>query len=127
MVKDSGAPARTGAIKPLNAPQPISVRTDGEGRPAAVRMETPAAGRGLPPGAPRRGREPRVSRLRSLRSDGEWIAVAGVGNLWKINDEWWRGQREEIERVYYVLVLQNGQSVTVFHDMTTHEWHRQAD
>ena len=56
-----------------------------------------------------------------------WLAVSQVDGIWKINDEWWRGPDEEIERLYFSLTLENGQHVTVFHDLARRTWLRQAD
>lgn len=49
-------------LRALNAPQPVAVEADAEGRPAALTL---------------RGR-----RLR----------VAQVQDAWRIDDEWWHGQ-----------------------------------
>lgn len=53
--------------------------------------------------------------------------VTSIEDFWKINDEWWRGEEQEIERVYFDLVLQSSQRLTVFHDLVGDEWFRQAD
>lgn len=124
MVTNSRAPARAGAIKPLNAPQPVSVRTDERGAPVAVQIKPPAA-RGS--GRPRRQRNAPAARLKGIRSDGAWIAVSEVENRWKVNEGWWRGPDEEIERMYFVLLLEGGQTATIFQDMVSGEWRRQAD
>jgi len=49
-----------------------------------------------------------------------------VEDIWKINDEWWRGEESRIERIYFELLLESGRRVTVFHDVTRCAWHRQA-
>ncbi len=54
------------------------------------------------------------------------MTVAEVENLWKVNDEWWRGSDEEIARLYYVLRLESGQQLTVYLDLISHNWYRQA-
>ena len=92
--------------------------------PTAVRIEPPAA-RGS--GRPRRQRNAPAARLKSIRSDGAWIAVSEVDDRWKVNEGWWRGPDEEIERMYFVLLLEGGQNVTIFQDMVSGEWRRQAD
>jgi len=61
-----------------------------------------------------------------LVSDGAWMRIVEIENLWKVNDEWWRGSEEEIARLYYVLRFQNGQQLTVYLDLTTNNWYRQA-
>lgn len=55
------------------------------------------------------------------------MTVVSVEDFWKINDEWWRGEEQEIERVYFDLILQSSQRLTVFHDLVRDEWFRQAD
>ena len=103
-------------IKPLNAPRPIQVRATGYGSPAAVRIEAAA-------------RDVDRSRVRrpTRRVEETWLAVSQIDDIWKINDEWWRGPDEEIERLYFSLTLENGQHVTVFHDLTRRVWRRQTD
>ncbi len=64
--------------------------------------------------------------LAPLVSDGAWMKVTAIENLWKVNDEWWRGPEEEIARLYYVLRLANGQQLTVYLDLVANSWHRQA-
>ena len=61
-----------------------------------------------------------------LVSDGKWMQVLEVENLWKVNDEWWRGPEEEIARLYFVLRLQNGQQLTVYLDLIVNNWYRQS-
>ena len=102
-------------IKPLNAPRPIQVRTTGYGSPAAVCVETA------------RDIDRSRARRRTRRVEETWLAVSQVDDIWKINDEWWRGPDEEIERLYFSLTLENGQHVTVFHDLARRTWRRQAD
>ena len=103
-------------IKPLNAPRPIQVRTTEYGSPAAVCVD--AAARDVD--------RPRARR-RTRRVEETWLAVSQVDDIWKINDEWWRGPDEEIERLYFSLTLENGQHVTVFHDLARRTWRRQSD
>ena len=62
----------------------------------------------------------------ALVSDGAWVKVDEIENLWKVNDEWWRGPDEEIARLYYVLRLANSQQLTVYLDLITNSWYRQA-
>ena len=123
-------------IKPLNAPRIIYVRTDSDGNPIAVQVPptitSPRARR-----AAKRSRSTTRSTQRTpsnlsenvpvaLVSDGAWVEVAEIENLWKVNDEWWRGPDEEIARLYYVLRLENSQQLTVYLDLIANSWHRQA-
>ena len=60
MVETARAPAGTGALRAINVPQPVTVKANNDGRPAAVRL----SGRILP--------------------------VASVEDHWRVDDEWWR-------------------------------------
>ena len=62
-----------------------------------------------------------------LLSDGTWVRVTGIEDLWKVNDEWWRGPEEEIARLYYVIRLENSQQITVYLDLIANNWYRQTD
>tara|TARA_B100000586_G_scaffold205134_1_gene152733 strand:- start:127 stop:438 length:312 start_codon:yes stop_codon:yes gene_type:complete len=95
---------RSSGMKILNTPLAIEVRTNSTGNPTAIHM---------PPSA-------------QLRSNGKWVNVTKVENLWKVNDEWWRGPDEEISRLYYVLRIDSGQQITLFLDLITNKWHRQS-
>ena len=95
MVSNPRAPSRARAIKPLNAPAQLEVREDGRGRPV------------------------------SLAVGGNMQPVASIEDTWKINDEWWRGPGQEIERVYFEVLLADGRRVTLFHDLVSSEWFRQ--
>ena len=118
MVTNTRKAPRTGAIKPLNAPASIQVQTDGAGRPVAVRLPVLAAS---------------IRSARPARSDrpspppfSPWQVVATVDDRWKVVDEWWRGPDQHIARMYYSLVLENGQRATIFHDFGSEAWYRQA-
>jgi len=67
-----------------------------------------------------------LSENTPLVSDGKWVQVVEIENLWKVNDEWWRGPEEEIARLYYVLRLQNGQQLTIYLDLIVNNWYRQS-
>ncbi len=112
MVKNPGAQARPGAIKLLNQPEPVQVATDFGGRPSSVSVRTSL------PARSKRGRsDTRISTMQT---------VAAIDDRWKINDEWWRGPNEEIERMYYSLLLESGHKVVVYQDMKSGDWFRQA-
>lgn len=111
MVTNTGTAPRAGAIKPLNAPAPIQVQTDEAGRPVAVRLPVLAASKS--------------ARSRSSPFS-PWQTVAAVDDRWKVVDEWWRGPGQQIARMYYSLVLKNGQRATIFHDFGGQAWYRQA-
>jgi len=54
------------------------------------------------------------------------LTVASLEDVWKINDEWWRGPDHRIERTYFDLLLQSGKRIAIFHDITSDTWHRQS-
>ncbi len=113
MVKNPGATARPGAIKLLTQPEPVQVATDPAGRPSSVSMRTSL------PARSKRGRSA-DSRISTMQT------VAAIDDRWKVNDEWWRGPNEEIERMYYSLLLESGHKTVVYQDMKSGEWYRQA-
>ena len=59
------------------------------------------------------GRPIRVGRL----------AVAAVDDQWRIDDEWWR--QEPISRMYWAVILDNGDRLTIYRDLIKGTWHRQ--
>jgi len=146
----NSVPKHSGGIKPLNAPRTVHVRTDPNGNPTSIQVppaiESPRARRAAkrrnnphtartysPPlqGRELEGGSNRVpaattSNARALVSDGKWMRVAEIENLWKVNDEWWRGPDEEISRLYYVLRLESGQQLTIYLDLITNSWYRQS-
>ena len=116
------------SIQQLNAPQTVHVKTDSAGMPAQVRISQLAlSDSSRQSGRPSRRRNLRQNHLKAIRSDGQWMTVISIEDFWKINDEWWRGEEQEIERVYFDLVLESSQRLTVFHDLVRDEWFRQAD
>ncbi len=124
----------SGGVKPLNAPRVVYVRTDPDGNPISVQVP-PAINSPRMRRTPKRFRStthPTPSDLSGnvasspLVSDGKWMKVVAIENLWKVNDEWWRGPEEEISRLYYVLRLKNGQQLTVYLDLIANNWRRQA-
>jgi hypothetical protein len=82
-------------LRPLNAPSPLRVDLDGNGRVTSIW---------------RQGRlTPR--------------AIATVQDRWRIDDEWWR--EHAIARMYYRLLLDDGTLLTVYHDLVTDAWYEQ--
>ena len=123
-------PVYPGGIKPLNAPRTIHVRTDSAGNPASIQVP-PATG--SPRSRRKHGNNSRSTREREQRptqttllSDGKWMLVVEIDDIWKVNDEWWRGPNEEIARLYYVLRLESGQKLTIYINLATNIWYRQA-
>ena len=111
-------------------PSPLPPRERGQNR-HTTRIDPPSLqGRELEGGFSRQ--RPTMTGKRTASptaqfiSDGKWMKVVEIENLWKVNDEWWRGPDEEIARLYYVLRLESGQQLTVYLDLTTNDWYRQA-
>ena len=50
--------------------------------------------------------------------------VKEVLETWRIDDEWWR--EKPISRLYYSLLLEDGRNLTVYRDLVTERWARQA-
>ena len=138
--KASGKSAKTsrihsGGIKPLNAPRVIYVHTGSEGNPVSIQVPATIDSPQVRRAANRQKgvrSNPRLTPHQSINvntplvSDGKWMQVVEIENLWKVNDEWWRGPEEEIARLYYGLRLQNGQQLTVYFDLIVNSWYRQS-
>jgi len=55
---------------------------------------------------------------------GKRQMVKSLEDRWRLDDEWWRSQA--ISRMYYAIVCQTGQRVTVFKDLLQGDWWRQG-
>jgi hypothetical protein len=91
----SSARGRASDLRPLNAPSPLRVDLDGDGRVVAIW---------------------RQGRLAPRK-------IAAVQDRWRIDDEWWR--EHPIARIYYALVLDDGTLLTVYHDLASDTWFEQ--
>ena len=80
------------ALRPLNVPRPLRVRTGMGGRPRFLYLK---------------GRVRKVQHIREI---------------WQIDDEWWRNP---ISRRYATLILEDGQTLTVYRDLTDRRWYLQ--
>ena len=150
MAKNSGKASGAGAIRSLNRPQEMIVRTaeglggrPGVGLPeqsschpesarrtkglrASASDSSPAAQNDIC-GVPEQGSEffaKNVKKPISLRLHGRWFEVESVEDIWRIDDEWWR--EEAVSRMYYRCAVDGGMSVTVFHDLINGRWYRQS-
>ena len=106
MVTHPRAQNRTGRIRPLNRPRPLRVEAGEDACP-----------------------EPGVSRSRSSRPIAVYLAsqryaVESVLETWRIDDEWWR--ERAVSRVYHSLLLEDGQTVTVYRDLVSGRWWEQG-
>ena len=94
---------RVDRLRAINLPRRAIVELDTEGRPVAIELvgkrET-GNGKRPPPSPPR-------------------LAVEGVGEVWRIDDEWWR---RPIARRYVEVMLDGGGRVMLFEDLVTGEW-----
>jgi len=50
--------------------------------------------------------------------------VVLLEDRWRIDDEWWRN--EPVARLYYAVLLDNGQRMVIFKDLTTGQWYQQS-
>jgi hypothetical protein len=82
-------------LRPLNAPMPLRVQLDEQGRVAAIW---------------RQGRlTPRT--------------IAAIQDRWRIDDEWWR--EHPVSRMYYEVVLDDGSLLTMYQDLAVDQWFEQ--
>ncbi|MBI3082376.1 MAG: hypothetical protein HYY94_05630 [Gemmatimonadetes bacterium] len=54
-----------------------------------------------------------------MEDDDKRWAVEAVGEIWRVDDEWWR---QPISRRYFDVVLEGGGHVVLFEDLTTTQW-----
>ena len=60
---------------------------------------------------------------RAMLWKGLYRRVRAVHDTWRIDDEWWR---EEIARRYFVVELEGGRRLTVYHDLRNDAWYSQG-
>jgi hypothetical protein len=95
LIKTADVRRQKSDLRPLNAPSPLRVQTDAEGRIVSLW---------------RQGRlTPRT--------------IAAIQDHWRIDDEWWR--EHTISRIYYELLLDDGTLLTVYHDLVADAWFEQ--
>src|SRR5919202_5439467 len=82
----------------LNEPQPLEVQA----------VETPG------------GPAPRLIRWR-----GRWRRVVGIDDVWHVDDLWWRGPDEEVQRRYFLVRLEGDVPLTLFMDRLRGGWYSQ--
>ena len=91
---DEGRGARSDRLRALNVPRAIAVELDDTGLPARVRD----GGRG---------------------TGDEWRIVEGIGDTWRLDDEWWR---RPIARRYVEVILEQGGRMVLYQDLVSGEW-----
>jgi len=45
-------------------------------------------------------------------------------DTWRIDDEWWR--EKPVSRLYHSVLLDDGRTVTIFHDLVADRWYGQS-
>jgi hypothetical protein len=100
MVASPRAPVRVDRLRSLNIPSPVSVTLDGHGRPSAVTVRDDQA------------------RSETI-GDGQGWSVEAVGEIWRVDDEWWR---QPIVRRYVEAIFKGGKHVLLFEDLCTGQW-----
>ena len=122
MVPNPRTSTRTCPIKALNTPRLISVQTDELGMPISIRIKPPIDKSN---NYSKYQHNAHVVKSSKIRSNYKWMPVLQIEDRWKITEEWWRGPVREIERMYFVLSLRNGQRLTIFQDMVSSSWKHQ--
>jgi hypothetical protein len=84
----------------------------GAGGLRLLNQPKPAAIEATPEGEPK-----------SVVVHGRFQPVLAILDSWRIDDEWWR---EEIARRYFAIELQNGRTLTIYHDLVGGGWFMQG-
>ena len=92
MVTNTRTQVRAHRLRPLNLPQPVNVVLNEGGLPIAI-----------------------------IR-DGKRKEVEEIGEVWRVNDEWWR---DVIVRRYVEVILVGGRRMVVYEDQRTGKWFAQ--
>lgn len=102
MEQDPRAAVGAHRPRPLNQPTPVDVRLG-------------------------RGRLPRAVRLPGMHGPSavrdRWREVAGVDEVWRVDDEWWRPR--PVSRRYVRCSLDDGTCLTLYEDLLDGTWWRQ--
>ena len=92
MVTNTGAPIRSHRLRPLNLPRSIGVELHKDDLPVTIVFA------------------------------GKRRQVEEIGEIWRIDDEWWRDQ---IARRYVEVMLVGGGHVVVYEDLIGGGWFMQ--
>jgi hypothetical protein len=49
--------------------------------------------------------------------------IAAIEDKWRIDDEWWR--KEPVSRLYYNVLLADGQRLVLYKDLVSGGWYKQ--
>ena len=133
MVANTGAEARTGGIRPLDAPLPVQVNLGDNDIPAAIGVLRNRNARGSAhrpsTGSGRTEASSLTPLMVSVSKDGRrtfsygWHQVLEVLDSWRIDDEWWR--KQPVSRLYYRVVLEDGTMTGLFKDLVSGDWYSQ--
>jgi hypothetical protein len=97
---------RNDRLRALNVPRRIEVELGDGGLPVRIRD----GGRG--------------TQKDSLSvAEDEWRVVEGIGDTWRLDDEWWR---RPIVRRYVEVFLEGGGRMVLYEDLVTREWFGQT-
>ncbi len=107
MVAPPRTPLRVDRLRALNAPRRIDVEVDGRGAPRTIVLKPRGDGGGW----------------RTMEEDEKRWTVESVGEIWRVDDEWWR---QPISRRYVEVMLEAGGHTMLFEDLLTHEWFIQS-
>ena len=95
LIKLSAGSRQRSDLRPLNAPSPLRVQTDAQGRIVSIWRQGRLAPR----------------------------SIVAVQDCWRIDDEWWR--EHAVSRMSYAIVLDDGTLLTMYHDLVTDSWFEQ--
>ena len=84
----------------------------GAGRLRRLNEPQPAAVEASPRGEPL-----------AMLSQGRYLRIRAIHDTWRIDDEWWR---DEIARRYFLVELEGGRRLTIYHDLIADAWHAQG-
>jgi hypothetical protein len=100
--------ARADQLRPLNLPQPVTVKLDNSGLPMTIGNTV------------RPDKEEDNSEPTDYAPYGR--AVETIIETWHIDDEWWR---QPISRRYVEVILEGGKHVVLYEDLTGSSWYMQ--
>ncbi len=90
---------------PRRAERPRALRRLNAPRPVEVR----ASAAGVP---------------NAIRRGGRWLEAVEVLDRYRTDDRWWTA--EPVARTYYELLLEDGRTMTVYQDLLSRRWWKQA-
>lgn len=105
MVAPPRTPLRVDRLRALNEPRPIDVEVNGHGLPTMVSLKEDGGG------------------WRTMEGDEKRWRVETVGEVWRVDDEWWR---QPVSRRYVEVMLEGGKHTVVFKDLTSGHWFIQS-